>query len=230
MKLSIVIPVYNEEKTIDRIIKEVEAVNISFDKEIILVDDGSRDRSRNILNTYAGRYKVLFQDHNQGKGAALRRGFAGATRGIVFVQDSHLEYKPEDYPALIRPIVEGQADVVYGSRFIGSSASQNIVIYRHGYLFSRVLNGLSNFLSGVKLSDMYTCYKVFSREAIKKIYPMLISNRFGFDPEITALIAREKLRIAEVPISYKGRTYEEGKKINWKDGIAAIFHIIRFNL
>ena len=231
MKLSIIIPVYNEERTLEKVIKAVEAVGLPCEKEIIFIDDNSTDRSRKILSNYANKYKVLLMDKNQGKGAVLRRGFAEATGDIVLVQDADLEYNPQDYPALISPIANGEVDVIYGSRFIkGEKTSENKIIYKRGYLFSRFLNNMSNILSGIYLSDMYTCYKVFSKSSIDKIYPLLKSNRFGFDPEVTALVAKFNFKIKEVPISYSGRTYEEGKKINWKDGVAAIFHIIRFNL
>lgn len=228
MKLSIIIPVYNEEKTLPVLVKAVEQVELPLEKELIFVDDFSSDKSREILASYKTRYTVIFLNKNQGKGFAVKRGFQEATGDIVLVQDADLEYNPQDYPVLIRPILNGEADVVYGSRFLEPKG--NKIIYRHGYLFSRWLNYFSNVLSGVYLSDMYTCYKVFSKDAINKIYPRLKSKRFGIDPELTAWVGKFKLRVKEVPISYQGRTYEEGKKINWKDGLAAIFHIIRFNL
>ena len=228
MRLSIVIPVYNEEKTLPSLIAAVERVALPLEKELIFVDDLSSDKSREILSGYSDKYKVLFLDKNQGKGAAVKRGFQEITGDIVLIQDADLEYNPQDYPILIEPIVSGLVDVVYGSRFLGSK--NNSIVYRRGYLFSRLLNWLSNVLSGVYLSDMYTCYKVFSGDAIRQIYPNLVSKRFGIDPELTAWVGKINFRIVEVPISYKGRTYEEGKKINWKDGLAAIWHIIRFNL
>lgn len=240
MKLSIVIPVYNEEKTLPHIISAIEVVELPLEKELIFIDDSSTDRSRDILNqlihtpTRQVGYphierKVIFLTKNQGKGAAVRKGFKEATGDIVLIQDADLEYNPQDYMDLLRPIIDGKADVVYGSRFIKPDHS-NKIVYKHGYLLSQFLNWLSVVLSGVKLTDMYTCYKVFSKSAIDKIWPRLISNRFGIDPELTAWVGKFNFRVVEVPISYKGRTYKEGKKINWKDGIAAVFHTIRFNL
>ncbi len=229
LKLSIVIPVYNEENTLRKLIDAVEAVSLPLKKEIILVDDGSTDRTKEILKTIAGRYKVIIQEKNQGKGAATKRGFQEATGDIVLVQDADLEYNPQEYPDLIKPIIENRADVVYGSRFL-KPEQKSRVVYRRGYLFSRALNWMSNVLSGVWLSDMYTCYKVFSKDSISKIYPRLKSKRFGIDPELTAWVGKLHLKVVEVPISYNGRTYQEGKKINWKDGLAAIWHVIRFNI
>jgi len=229
LKLSIVIPVYNEERTLRKLISAVEAVDLPLKKEIILVDDGSTDGTREILKTMAGRHAVIFQDKNSGKGSATKRGFEEATGDIVLIQDADLEYNPQDYPALIKPIMDGVADVVYGSRFL-ESGNKNSIVYKHGYFVSQALNQISNILSGVRLTDMYTCYKVFSKDAINKIYPHLKSKRFGIDPELTAWIGKMNLRVIEVPISYKGRTYEDGKKINWKDGLAAVWHIIRFNM
>lgn len=237
-KLSIVVPVFNEEKTLLQLISAVEDAPLQMEKEIILVDDCSSDGSRKILAGYQDRHTVIFMDRNQGKGAAVKRGFEEATGDIVLIQDADLEYNPQDYSALIKPIMDGEADVVYGSRFlrgsgtffVGKKVPDPLIVYKRGYLFSKLLNWFSGVLSGVWLSDMYTCYKVFSGDAIKQIYPRLQSERFGIDPELTAWVGKMKFRVVEVPISYKGRTYEEGKKINWKDGIAAIWHIVHFNL
>ena len=228
MKLTIVIPIYNEEKTIEKLIKSVEAVNLGFDKEIILVDDGSRDGTRKILAQYANLHKVVLVDKNIGKGAAIRRGFTEATGDFVLIQDADLEYNPEEYPMLLKPIIDGDADVVYGSRFITMFPRR--ALYFHHYVANQLVTFLSNVFTGLNLSDMESCYKVFTKKAIKEILPCLKSNRFGIEPELTAQAAKHKFRIYEVGISYRGRTYGEGKKINWKDGVAAIFHIIRFNL
>ena len=230
-KLSIVIPVFNEVKTIGEILKLVESVDVGMEKEIVIVDDCSTDGTKDWLRRVEDKHKIFYQPENIGKGAAVRRGFQEATGDIVLIQDADLEYNPREYPDLIRPIINGEAEVVYGSRFLMSDISrQNEVVYRRGYLFSRMLNWLSNILSSTRLTDMYTCYKVFSGNAIKQINPHLTSRRFGIDPELTARGAKFNFKIVEVPISYKGRTYGEGKKINWKDGLAAIYHIIKFNL
>ncbi|MDP2709126.1 MAG: glycosyltransferase family 2 protein [bacterium] len=227
MKLSIVIPVYNEKNTILEILKRVEAVELPLAKEIIMVDDYSTDGTREILeNLDQVKYKIFYQEKNKGKGAAVRRGFKHTSGDIIIIQDADLEYDPAEYGKLIKPIMDGRADVVYGSRLVGSEARR--VLYFWHYLANKFFTTLSNAISNLNLSDMETCYKVFSREALLKISPRLISNRFGLEPEITMLVAKNKLRIYEVGISYSGRTYEEGKKLNWRDGLAAFWHIIRF--
>jgi len=233
MKLSIIIPIYNEKHTLPELLERVEKVSIEgiSEKEIVLVDDFSIDGTKNILNSLnKSHYKIIFHEKNQGKGAAVRTGFKEASGDIFIIQDADLEYDPADYKKLIEPILSGETDVVYGSRFLEDGLRRNKVVYRHGYWYSRMLNWISNILSGLKLSDTYTCYKVFSRKAINRIFPLLKSKKFGIDPELTALTAKFKFRILEVSISYQGRTYQEGKKINWKDGLAAVWHIIKYNL
>ena len=227
MKLSIVIPCYNESPTIKRLIDAVQKAPYAT-KEIILVDDFSTDGTREILKGEIEPLgvKVLYQENNQGKGAALRRGMAEATGDVVLIQDADLEYDPADYPKLVQPIEDGRADVVYGSRFMGH-APHRVVYYWH-MLGNKILTMLSNMLTNVNLTDMETCYKVFRRDVIQKIN--IQENRFGFEPEITAKLSKMKCRIYEVGISYFGRTYEEGKKINWKDGVWAIWCIIKYNL
>ncbi len=229
-KLSIVVPVYNEKNTIREILAKIESVKLDgIEKELILIDDFSTDGTREILENLVPKYKIFFQNKNMGKGRAVKKGFEAASGDLVLIQDADLEYDPNDYPRLVQPIIDDQADAVYGSRFLDKNLG-NKIIYRHGYITSKALNWFSNVLSGFKLTDMYTGYKVFNKKAIEKITPFIKSKRFGIDPELTALIAKNKFGILEVPIYYKGRTYQEGKKINWKDGLAAIWHIIRFNI
>ncbi len=228
-KLSVVIPVYNEERWLPELVRRVQAVEIP--KEIILVNDCSTDGTPDILAQLEKQYdnvRVFHQPKNMGKGAALREGFKHCTGDIVIVQDADLEYDPAEYPKLIQPIIEGQADVVFGSRFIGES---HRVLYFWHSVANKVLTLLSNMFTNLNLTDMETCYKVFRREVIQGI--TLKSNRFGFEPEVTAKIARKKQdgspwRIYEVPISYSGRTYEEGKKIGLKDGFQALYCIVRY--
>lgn len=224
-KLSVVIPVYNERQWIEELVRRVRAVPVP--KEIVVVDDCSTDGTRDILRTLESPdLKVYFQPYNQGKGAALREGFKHASGDVVIVQDADLEYDPAEYPRLIQPILDNKADVVYGSRFIGET---HRVLYFWHYIANLGLTMLSNMFTNLNLTDMETCYKVFRREVLADI--SLKSNRFGFEPEITAKIAKHReprWRIYEVPISYAGRTYEEGKKIGLKDAITALYCIIRF--
>jgi glycosyltransferase involved in cell wall biosynthesis len=228
MKLSIVIPCYNEAGTIRQIVDAVRAAPVA-DKEIIVVDDCSSDGTREILkrDIEALVTRVIYHERNQGKGAALRTGFAAATGGAVVVQDADLEYDPKEYPKLLQPILEDRADVVFGSRFMGGEAHR--VVYFWHMLGNRFLTLLSNACTNINLTDMETCYKMFRREVLQKI--KVEENRFGFEPEITAKVAAlEGCRIFEVGISYYGRTYAEGKKIGWKDGFRAIYAILKYNL
>jgi glycosyltransferase involved in cell wall biosynthesis len=228
--LSIVIPAYNESKTIEKIVETVRAVPLGeIGKEIIIVDDCSSDGTREIIDRLAADLPDVRAVHhavNQGKGAALRTGFREATGDWVIIQDADLEYDPGEYMNLLEPVIEGKADVVYGSRFIGSGAHR--VLYFWHSMGNRLLTTLSNMFTNINLTDMETCYKLFRREIIQKID--IEENRFGFEPEITAKVARMKVRIFEVGISYYGRTYEEGKKIGWRDGVRAIVCILKYNL
>ncbi len=226
MKLSIVIPCYNENNTIQALIQAVKASPVS-NREIIIVDDGSEDGTRETLSRINDtEVKIIFHEQNQGKGAALRTGFAAAKGDICIVQDADLEYDPQEFPIVIQPILDGKADVVFGSRF------QSGRPHRVVYFWHRVGNGfltlMSNFFTDLNLSDMETCYKAFRREVIQSIE--IRENRFGFEPEVTAKIAKMNLRIYEVGISYYGRTYDEGKKIGWRDGFRAIYCILKYNL
>lgn len=240
--LSVIIAAYNEKEFIEEILHRVQAVGLA--REIIVVDDGSTDGTREwlaemrrrqeggeaeaeILDGKArlrlGEFRFLFQERNQGKGAALRRGFAEATSDILLVQDADLEYDPRDYPKLLEPILDGRADVVYGSRFLGGP--QRVHFFWH-YVGNKFLTLLSDMLTNLKITDMETCYKVFRREVIGSM--RLRSNRFGFEPEVTAKVAKGRWRVYEVPISYAGRSYDEGKKITWQDGMKALFTILRY--
>lgn len=234
MRLSVVIPVYNEEKTLRVLVDRVREVPIR--KELILIDDCSKDRTRDVLkqleaeggNDDFNRIRIFFHDVNQGKGAALKTGFSHVEGDVVIIQDADLEYDPAEYPRLLQPIVENKADVVFGSRFLGDQAHR--VLYFWHYLGNRFLTTLSNCFTNLNLSDMETCYKVFRRSVIDEITPKLVQKRFGFEPEITARVARRRLRIYETSVSYSGRTYAEGKKIGWRDGFKAIWCIVRFGL
>jgi glycosyltransferase involved in cell wall biosynthesis len=243
-QLSVVIPVYNERKTIEELLTRVQAVDI--DKEIVLVDDGSTDGTRDFLAQLeqsaalnppqlvlpgSGRQlrtdniRVFLQPRNQGKGAALRRGFQEARGEMIIVQDADLEYDPQEYFILTQPITSGVADVVYGSRFLGGP--HRVLFFWH-YIGNKTLTTLSNMFTNLNLSDVWTCYKVFRREVLEQI--KLRENRFGFEPEVTAKVAKLGCRVYEVPISYHGRTYAEGKKITWRDGISGTWCVLRYNL
>lgn len=242
-KLSVVIPAYNERATIEEVLRRVQAINI--DKEIIVIDDGSTDGTRDFLQELGcgtqhnressipaqgerqfrtDNIRVLFQERNQGKGAALRQGFKEARGEIVLVQDADLEYSPQDYHKLLEPLEQGVADVVYGSRFLGGP--HRALFFWH-YVGNKFLTTLSNMCTNLNLSDVWTCYKVFKREVLQQV--VLDENRFGFEPEVTAKVVKGGWRVYEVPISYYGRTYADGKKITWRDGLKSIWYILRYN-
>lgn len=224
MKLSIIIPVFDEKGTIQKVIDRVRGIDVGMEREIVIVDDGSRDGTQEILKTLDHPdVRTFFHEKNQGKGAALRTGVSHARGDIVLIQDADLEYDPADYPTLLKPLLDGRADAVYGSRFLGGP--HRVLFFWH-YVGNKFLTTLSNMMSNLNLSDMETCYKVIKKDCLDRID--LKSKRFGIEPEITIKLAKLKAKIFEVPISYSGRDYSEGKKIGWKDGIAAIFHIIRF--
>src|SRR5512136_2584948 len=223
MKLSVVIPVYNEKNTIGEVLQRVRMVDLP--KEVIVVDDCSTDGTREFLQglSPSDDLAIVLQPRNAGKGAALRAGFRRVRGDIVVVQDADLEYDPSEYPVLIQPILAGKADVVYGSRFLGGP--HRVLLFWHS-VGNKILTTLSNMMTDLNLTDMETCYKVFRADVLKKID--LRENRFGFEPEFTAKIARARFRVYEVPISYSGRDYTEGKKIGWKDGVAAVYFILKY--
>jgi len=230
MPLSIIMPVYNEMTTIAEIIHRVGETLVGLSKELVIVDDGSTDGTREYLQSLAEgetrdglTVKVIIHETNQGKGAAIRTAIAHVTGDIVLIQDADLEYDPQDYPALLKPILEQRADVVFGNRFHGGS---HRVLYFWHFVGNKLLTTLCNIMTNLNLTDMEVGYKVFRAEILKQV--QLCSNRFGFEPEITVKMARLDCRIYEVPISYHGRTYAEGKKINWRDGIAALLHMLRY--
>jgi len=230
MKLSIIVPVYNEKNTIAEILKKVENAQLEgVEQEIIIIDDGSSDGTRDLLKGLEDKYRIIYHPKNMGKGMALRTGFRAASGDIILVQDADLEYNPQNYPGLLKPILDNEADVVYGSRFLNRE-------FRHvfflSHLANRFLTWFSNILTGFHLSDMWTGYKVFKKEVIKEILPHLTAYRFEIEPELTALISKKKYRLKEVTLSFKGenRTIQEGKKITWKDGVSSLWQMIKYNL
>lgn len=230
MTLSIVIPVYNERELLPVVLDRVLEVQLPGDlqRQIILVDDCSTDGTSEVVKQLGQKYPqitTVFHEVNQGKGAAVRTGFSHATGDIAMVQDADLEYDPREYPRLLQPFIDGKADVVFGSRFIGET---HRVLYYWHYLGNKFLTTLSNMFTNLNLTDMECCYKIFRKEVLEQV--MIEENRFGFEPEITAKVARLNVRIYETPVSYSGRTYAEGKKINWKDGFSALRCILRYNL
>ncbi|MBL7715090.1 MAG: glycosyltransferase family 2 protein [Bdellovibrionales bacterium] len=226
-KVSLVIPVYNEAGHLKKFFEKIDGLKLPVEKELVIVDDFSKDGSRQIIESYPfqSTVKRVFQPKNMGKGAALKTGIREASGSIIGIQDADFEYDMKDLPSLIQPLLDDDADVVYGSRFRKNATQVHRTFH---YMVNRFLTMMSNFFSGLYLSDMETCYKFFRAEIIQNV--ILESNRFGFEPEITAKISKLKVRVHELPIRYFPRNYMEGKKINWKDGVAAVFHILRFNL
>jgi len=228
MKLSIIMPCFNEIGTIETIIQKILAVELPIERELIIVDDGSTDKTRDFLTTLNNHdeIRIFFHQDNRGKGAALRTGFSQATGDIIVIQDADLEYDPQEYPVLLKPILDGKADVVYGSRFVGGDSHR--VLYFWHSLGNKFITLLSNMFTNLNLTDIEVCHKVFKKSILDKIE--LQEDRFGFEPEFTAKIARLGCPVYEVGISYHGRTYEEGKKINWKDGVRAVYVILKYGL
>jgi glycosyltransferase involved in cell wall biosynthesis len=221
-------PVYNEIDTINEVFERVRNVDVGMDKEIILIDDCSKDGTREILKDIADKsipgVKVIFHETNCGKGSALRTGFEHVTGDIMLIQDADLEYDPSEYPKLIKPILDGKADVVYGSRFLGRKRPEGMAF--GNFMANKFLTAISNILTGFSITDMETCYKVIKTSILKEMN--FVSERFSIEPEITAKLAKKKVKLIEVPITYLGRAHNEGKKINWKDGFSAIYHIFKF--
>lgn len=233
MRLSVIIPAYNEKDTILEILDKTRGVNLPLEKEIIVVDDCSTDGTREVLKDFeqtlaAKNVRIVFKEKNEGKGSAIKAGLLKAGGDIIIIQDADLEYNPEDFKKILEPILKGRADVVYGSRILSGDAKR--VLYIWHFLANIFLTLLSDLLTGFTLTDMETCYKAFTKEVADSFKNKLESQKFGIEPEITARIAKGDWRIYEVGISYYGRTYVEGKKINWRDGLAAIWHIVKFNL